>query len=342
MVDVGALGLSQVEFNWHGGEPLLAGIQFFDTALRFQKEYIIPNCSVKNSLQTNGTVLNMDWVNFLDENSIGVGLSLDGPEDIQNYSRPYRNGLGSFSSVMRGITCLLKSKGSNRHIHALPVISTKSLNHSDRIFSFFIDNQIFNFAFTPCYPKRDGLTTGKTVNHMYISAPQFARFMIDICNQWFSLDDDRVEIRFLSEITKMLLGGQSRLCIFQKSSCCSRFLTIDALGNVYPCDCYMSSRFVIGNIAKMDLAQIVASSRRERFSHRVGKLPGKCKQCRIFSVCGGGCSYYRYSNGTFNRGNFYCSAIKRIVDSIQSTLQGGMRNGKGSEKGNELPQEHSV
>lgn len=333
MADVGALGLSQVEFNWHGGEPLLAGIRYFDTAVRLQKRYIGSHCSVKNSLQTNGTVLNMDWVNFLDDNSIGIGLSLDGPEDIQNYTRPYRNGLGSFSNVMRGVSYLKKSKGNNSRVHALPVVSKKSLNHSERIFSFFVGNEIFNFAFTPCFPKRDGLITSKITNQMFITSRDFSAFMIDICNQWFKVDDERIEIRFLSEITKMLLGGKSRLCIFQQSTCCSRFLTIDAFGNVYPCDCYMSERFTIGNIANMELTDILASNPRQRFSKRVGKLPSKCTQCSIFFVCGGGCSYYRYFiDGTFNRPNYYCGAIKKIVQSIQLTLQGEKRN----EEENEL------
>jgi uncharacterized protein len=339
MVDLGALGLPQLEFNWHGGEPLLAGMQFFDTALKFQQKHLPPNCSVRNSLQTNGTLLNMDWVTFLDENSVGVGVSIDGPEDIHNFMRPCRNGLGSFSSVMKGISCLRKSKGNNRHIHALPVISKRSLHHSDRIFSFFLDNNIFNFAFTPCFPKCDGLMENKIIDETHISAHEFATFMIAICSQWFGLDNDRIEIRFLSEIAKMILGGQSTLCIFQKSSCCAKFLTIDALGNVYPCDCYMSGKFVLGNITKTGIAQILASQNHERFSHRVRTLPKPCTRCTVFSICGGGCSYYRYfTNGTFEHTNYYCRGIKRIIDSMQSTLQGGTHNGTE----NELSEKHSI
>jgi len=338
MTDIGALGLPKVEFNWHGGEPLLAGLKFFDRAIRLQKEYIHPITSVYNSLQTNGTIINMDWVNFLDDNSIGIGVSLDGPEDIQNFTRPFRNGLGSFSSVMKGVSCLFKSKGNNRHVHALPVISKNSLIHSDRIFSFFLDNGISNCAFTPCFPKRHGLPNTMNKYQGHISANEFADFMIAICNQWFRIDEEKIEVRFLSEITRMLLGGQSKLCIFQKSSCCAKFITIDAFGNVYPCDCYMSPHFILGNVAKMDLADILASSRRERFSQQVSKLPEECTDCRLFSICGGGCSYYRYfAHESFDRPNFYCSAIKRIVDSIDVTLKGGKPDGRA----NELPQEHS-
>ncbi len=330
--DVGALGLAQIEFDWHGGEPLLAGLQFFETALRLQKKYLPPSSSVKNTLQTNGTLLDMNWVNFLDDNSMGLGLSLDGPEDIQNSMRPYRDGGGSFSAVMKGISCLHKSRGKNRHIHSLPVISARSLNHTDRIFSFFMDNDIFNFAFTPCFPKRDGLSRRKVITHTHISPQEYATFMLDICSQWFRLDDDRVEIRFLSEITKMILGGQSTLCIFQKSSCCGKFLTIDALGNVYPCDCYMSRRFQIGNMGTMDLAQILASRARESFSNRVAQLPARCTQCPVFSICGGGCSYYRYfASESFTSPNYYCRSIRSIVNSIKATIQGGMPNGKENE-----------
>ncbi|TOM13272.1 anaerobic sulfatase maturase, partial [Vibrio parahaemolyticus] len=67
-----------VEFAWHGGEPTLIGIDFFEKAVEFQKQYANGKL-IKNTIQTNGSKLNSDWCRFFRENNFLVGLSLDGP-----------------------------------------------------------------------------------------------------------------------------------------------------------------------------------------------------------------------------------------------------------------------
>jgi len=55
--EVATLKLNRIEFNWHGGEPLIAEIGFYKKAKQLQLMYLSPNTNVRNCLQTNGTLL---------------------------------------------------------------------------------------------------------------------------------------------------------------------------------------------------------------------------------------------------------------------------------------------
>jgi uncharacterized protein len=76
----------RVLFTWHGGEPLLAGLDFYRQVIQYQKPYR-NHYTIDNALQTNGMLLNDEWCRFLKDTDWLVGLSLDGPETVHSYYR---------------------------------------------------------------------------------------------------------------------------------------------------------------------------------------------------------------------------------------------------------------
>jgi uncharacterized protein len=325
--EVATLELDRVEFSWHGGEPLLAGQAFYKEALELQQRRMPTATKVKNSLQTNGTLITDDWVDFIVDYKFGVGVSIDGPEDIHNANRPFRvSRLGSFGSVMRGILAL-QAKGYD--VHVIPVVTSATVHKAAQIFDFFVSNGMHHFAFTPCFPKcPPGELPSHDLTNCTVTAEDFGGFMIDIYDIWMRLDDPNISIRFLREITKMLLGGRPSLCVFRKSQLCYRFLTIDSNGDIYPCDSYMAEDFLLGNIRHDTLKEVLTSSRYERFRENVIKVSDDCKSCAIYAICGGGCSLYRYfETRDFRNRSYYCQSMKMLVDHIANQLS-GVRGGE--------------
>jgi uncharacterized protein len=83
-----------IPFSWHGGEPLLAGLDFYRKAVELQKKWKPDGRSIINGIQTNGTLLNESWVRFFAEENFRVGISMDGPEAFHDRFRKTKNGNG--------------------------------------------------------------------------------------------------------------------------------------------------------------------------------------------------------------------------------------------------------
>jgi uncharacterized protein len=317
--EIAALHLEHVEFNWHGGEPLLAGIEFYKKAKELQQKYIGDQTIIRNSIQTNGTLITEEWVNFFIDYNFGVGISLDGPEEIHDSNRCFKSGKGSFSFVMKGIKTL-----QNRifDICVIPVVTEPCVDKAKYLFDFFVNHRINHFAFTPCNPKRDRLGKLPDDKAQYIISPDhFGRFMINIYDLWMGSNNPEISIRYLKQITKILLGGYSTLCLFKKGQLCYQFLTINTNGNIYPCDSYMSENFLFGNIKFNSLKEVMLDSSYKEFSQNVIEVPEECKCCLIYEICGGGCSFYRYFQmDNFNHKGYYCDSTKMIVDHISDHI----------------------
>ena len=93
---IGSQPTPEVEFVWQGGEPTLVRIDFFRKVIALQAPWA-GRKTIRNVLQTNGTLLTDEWCRFLHEHDFLVGISLDGPQVIHDRYRRDRAGKGSFA-----------------------------------------------------------------------------------------------------------------------------------------------------------------------------------------------------------------------------------------------------
>ena len=105
---IAANDVPEVVFNWHGGEPLLMGLDFYRKALELQRKYSAGK-KINNTLQTNGTLVTPEWARFFRENNFLVGVSLDGPKDVHDRYRTGKGGASTFDRVVKGISELYKA-----------------------------------------------------------------------------------------------------------------------------------------------------------------------------------------------------------------------------------------
>ena len=80
----------EVLFTWHGGEPLLRPISFYQKALQIQQRYAHGR-TIDNCLQTNGTLMTKEWCQFFHDNRFLIGISIDGPQDLHDAYRVSNN-----------------------------------------------------------------------------------------------------------------------------------------------------------------------------------------------------------------------------------------------------------
>lgn len=100
----------EVVFVWHGGEPLIAGVDFYEHVVDFENKYKKDTHIITNAIQTNGTLINSDWCIFFKKNDFKVSISIDGCPEIHDKYRMNSHGIGSSNKVISSIR-LLKEYG---------------------------------------------------------------------------------------------------------------------------------------------------------------------------------------------------------------------------------------
>lgn len=301
-----------IEFIWHGGEPLLAGIEFYKKAIEFQLVWKQAGKRINNFIQSNATLVTSEWADFFAKNNFFVGVSLDGPKEFHDKVRTYANGKRSYEDVMKGINLLRQAGVFNGVICD---ISTINLAYPETIFNFFIENDIKKLKFA----RVKDLGHCKNVSSLTISPAQYADFMISIFNLWLKLDDSEVEIRDIQSVVNLILGGSQRECIYMGK--CDQFVTVYSDGTIYACDSFPKiDKFLFGNVR--DNSNIIkANASLQRFKDLLKSRQEHCQGCEWYHICRGGCAKDCYSGfDDIKPIDEICESLKRYFQHISATI----------------------
>lgn len=304
----------RIRFQWHGGEPFLAGIEFYQLAVELQEKYRLCDQVILNSIQTNGTLINGRWITFLKEKGFSIGVSLDGPEDLHNFARYDAGGKGTFERIMHGIK-LLRENGVKFGVIA--VINRHNVCYPREMYDFFSREKL-SFSPNACIMRDpdSGRPVGFSVDPI-----DYARFMIEVCDSWFEEDNPKFRVRPLVNIIQGLLGVPQKLCEFRGT--CEQFLTIDSNGDIYPCDSFLQEEFCLGNLAAIPLVEVVSTNVYKAYYARRTEIASQCQDCQWFSICSGGC--LRHWDGLSNDGvsawNRFCQSRKLLFEHVKMCLE---------------------
>tara|TARA_Y100000310_G_C20691377_1_gene822475 strand:+ start:2277 stop:3398 length:1122 start_codon:yes stop_codon:yes gene_type:complete len=310
-------GEKGTHFIWHGGEPILMGVEFFENILSIQKN-LGRKYKVSNGIQTNGTLLNSDLLDFIEKNrDFYLGLSLDGPRELHNQTRVYKGGKGSFDDVMRGIDLI---KGRTRiGGGVIAVITQINIDHFLELYSFFKDNDI-NFKANPLI--RSG-EANKNYNQIAISPKQYGDFLINLFDIWFyDSEGDKISVDPLEKIAGNLITGSPVGCNYSES-CQNNFISIGPLGDVYPCGRFDGvQEFRYGNINHDSVENLLNVSSRKLLLQRSVETIEGCRPCEYKEICNAGCIHNAYMvNGQVNEKDYYCTSYKMIFNHIKEAIK---------------------
>jgi len=275
-------------FSWHGGEPTLAGLQYFQRIVEIQRINQPEDSHIINGLQTNGTLLNEDWCKFLAAENFKVGISIDGPEDLHSVYRGTKEGNPSFEETMRGYE-LLKSYDIECEI--LCVVNAVNVEHPLRVYRFFKELQCEFLTFLPLVEKRT--SGGKVVSERSVSAKAFGQFLCAIFDEWKACDIGNIKIQIFEEALRTAFDLEHTLCIFKTT--CGGVPVVEHNGNFYSCDHYVDADHLIGNIGQTSVVELLGSRRQEAFGlKKLDTLPDYCLECESLKMCNGACPKDRF------------------------------------------------
>lgn len=294
---------NQIHIIWHGGEPLCAGLDYFRRAMDVERRVYIQNgVTIENSIQTNGTMINAEWIRFFKEFHFKVGISFDGIDNEK-----YR---GHTEETLRAFQ-LLRDAGLRFGCNAVVADDSYDLKANYRFFK----EQGIGFEFSPLLSEGGGRTMPST------ASVQYAQKLCDLFDEWI-YDTDGVSVRTFSTYISMVSGGKYRVC--SCASCHLKYLSIYPDGTVYNCGRDSVGQYPFGHIDEFQsAAEIFASDKaRELIGGSVIRR-GKCKEsCAYFDVCAGGCADVAImENGLENIPTDYCYTFKTVYGHVSETFR---------------------
>jgi len=240
---------------WSGGEPLLAGKKFFQKVLTLQSKYY-QNRNVINSVQTNGTLLNRQWINFFKKYNFQIGISWDGPN---NPSRITIKGEPTSERVWKNIQQCLEE---DLMVGIITVITKKNIKQVPKITKLLYSVGIKHWLCKPYI----GI-----VKDLSIDVLDYAKIMCKLLDLWLKQDDAGWIIEPCYSFIRALCGNMSGISC-QLTKGCHEFLTIEQNGDITCCD-FIPQRAIFGNIQKMNLHSLANNPTYKQFVLSAGNAP---------------------------------------------------------------------
>jgi uncharacterized protein len=302
-------------FVWHGGEPTLAGLDFFQRTVAIQKRYLPEGWTCRNNLQTNGVLVDEEWCSFLAENHFEVGLSIDGTQWVHDTYRKDRLGRGTFKHAEDAVH-RLQSHGIQPDL--LCTVTSASAREPIGIYRSLRNLDTGWIQFIPIIRRNQhGEITPESVSSL-----DYGRFLHAVFSEWVHHDIGHINVQFFAEMSLVLAGGTPSVCWM--APICGRVLVIEHDGSVYSCDHFVTQQHRIGNINVTSLKDLVNSTEQLRFGeNKQNLLPEQCKICSWRKTCNGGCLKDRFilsEDGESNL-NYLCEGMRYFFSRSIKTLE---------------------
>lgn len=303
-----------VSFAFQGGEPTLAGLEFFRRFTDRVSSKKPPHFTVSYAIQTNGTLLDEEWASFFKENRFLVGISLDGDKSLHNLYRRDAAGEDTWNRAVKGLKLLQKHEVD---VNALCVVTGQTARHPERTYR---ELKSLGFRYLQYIACLDPIGESHGSRAWSLSPEAYGAFLCKLFDCWYA-DWEKGQyhsIRLFDDYIHILIGDNASTC----STCgrCGSYYLIEADGSVYPCDFFALDDWYMGNLKTDSLSELAAKETTSRFLEESRKKPEECSLCRYSAVCNGGCRNDWTIDSTGVR-NYYCSSFRTLLDYAMSRMQ---------------------
>ena len=328
----------EVNFAWQGGEPTLLGVDFFRKVVHLQKRYANGK-AIANALQTNGTLLDEAWCQFLTDNQFLIGLSIDGPRELHDRYRVDKHQKPTFDAVLRGLDCLKKH---NTQFNTLTVISRANAQHPLEVYQFLkqIGSQFLQFiplverlpeptanalGLDLAEPPARDLPQARDVSPVTpwsVGGLQYGDFLCRIFDYWVRHDVGSTFVQLFDVALGAWAGMGGGLCVFAEQ--CGAAMAMEHNGDLYSCDHYVYPQYKLGNLLHQSLEEMAFSTRQLKFGRdKFDTLPPYCRRCEVRFACNGECPKHRFIKTPDGDDglNYLCPGYKRFFKHVDPHMR---------------------
>ncbi len=270
----------RLSLAFQGGEPTLAGLPWFEHAVRKVNE-LRGGVEVSYAIQTNGLLLDESWCEFFVRNKFLVGLSFDILPESHDPDRVDADGDGTYKRVLAAMKLLGKYRIDQ---NVLCTLTNRTARHPGKVWDQISKLDIRYVQFTPCLGELD--RPGESV---YALTPKrYASFYKDVFDKWYDefASGRYRSVRLFDDLVNLLAFGTETSCGILGR--CEPQLVVEADGGVYPCDFFCLDEYGLGSFTDLTVRELFERSAASPTKFR-GELPSFCQKCTFMTICCGGC-----------------------------------------------------
>ncbi|OQB38334.1 MAG: Anaerobic sulfatase-maturating enzyme [Candidatus Hydrogenedentes bacterium ADurb.Bin179] len=323
--------LPEINFAWQGGEPTLAGLDFFRKATALQQQCAAGK-PVHNALQTNGILIDDAWAAFLAEHKFLVGLSLDGPERFHDTYRRDMGGRPTFKRVMASMETL-KRHGVDFNI--LACVNRETAAAPEDVYRFLRAHGSGFIQFIPIVERslpaagEEELTlvspddsAGALITEWSVRPRDYGRFLEKVFDLWVREDVGKIFVQLFDTALEAWMGYEPSLCFFR--DCCGDAMVLEYNGDLYSCDHFVYPEHLLGNLLETPLANLARFPQQRAFGEaKRDRLPRQCRECPVLFVCHGECPKHRFMKTADGEPglNYLCEAYRHFFTCVDPYMR---------------------
>ncbi len=296
-----------VSFAFQGGEPTVAGLDFFRFFADLAREKKPESVGISFAIQTNGTLLDDDWCEFLRREGFLTGLSVDGFSEAHDMHRVDSMGRGTWSRVLRAKK-LLERHGVDHN--ALCVVTGRVARSPEQAYNGLKKLGFDYIQFIACL---DPLGEERGGRPWSLTPPAYGKFLCRVFDLWYT-DWERGDyhsVRLFDDYIHILLGDGAGTC----ATCgkCGAYFVVEGDGSVYPCDFFALDEWKMGKLPEDKLADLAKCDKARAFLLSGAAKPRECAGCKYSRICNGGCKndWFTDDGGPHN---YFCAAFRQLLD----------------------------
>lgn len=324
------LGIPSMQIVFHGGEPLMHGKRRFDRMCGILRNSLSATpATITLAIQTNATLVDDEWCDILHAHAVAVGVSLDGPRQVNDRFRVDHRARSTYDFTVRGVTTLMEHQrqhGSDLGLGCLTVIDprndyTEIYRHLSRDIGF----RRIGFLLPDC--SHDSFHTLGT------TPERVGEVLIDIFEAWRT--DPIAEVTNVSRVLDFFRAGGvakstqahlERLTSSGSSVVGNQIIVIHSDGSLSVDDSLMPAyswweRTVPRGQGGITLRHWLKASFFSEVSRASRTLPLLCNDCAWKRFCQGGDLENRFSaTAGFDRESVFCAGLSRFYSHVSKYL----------------------
>lgn len=297
-----------VTFTFHGGEPLLAGYEFYEHALN-QLSTQLSHLYPAYAIQTNLWLMDDKLAQLFKKYEIPVGSSLDGPKELNDRQR----GIGYYDKTLKGYEI---AKKYGLRVSFISTFTNYSIKHKEEIFEFFKENGL-NLKIHPALPS----LKDDNGDEFALEPKDYGELMLYLLDQYLDLADT-IELKNIDHLCKGVFMKKGFVCTYV--DCMDSTFAIGPDGKIYPCYRFVDMpEYEIGNVKDKPTYEELMNTKAEKLLQEYKEFVNEdCRECKHIDYCRGGCPYNALAVSGHEVKNVdpHCEAYKMIFDKIDELM----------------------